>query len=544
MKKPFKALTLASTVLAASIAATTASAAIIPAGTQLADVQELVRGNGAEPASLDPQKVEGSPGNKVVKDLFEGLINQDAEGNVIPGQAESWTISEDNREFIFKIRKDAKWSNGDPVTAHDFVYGFQRAVDPATASRYSWYMEVPTIINASEIVAGKKPVDTLGVKALDDHTFQVNLEKPVPYFIKMLAHYTMFPAPQKVIKEHGDNWTRAENMVSNGAYKLSSWTVNESIVLERNAQYWNNDETVINKVTFLPISGNTELSRYKAGEVDVTNGINPIPLQHFSKLQKEIPAEIKITPRLSTYYYEFNMDEKPFDDVRVRKALSYAINRDAIAKYVMKQGHTPAYTFTPNSVAGFVPPATEYSQMTQKERDQKARELLEDAGFNKNNPLKVSLLYNTDEAHKQIAIAVSQMWKPLGVQVTLENQEWKTFLDTKNQGDYQVARAGWAGDYNEASTFLDLMTSGHGQNDANFASPEYDALMQKSRVVTSDEERSALYKRAEEILADEVPLAPVVQYVTSRLVKTYVGGYPMKNVEDNVYTRDLYIIKQ
>ncbi|WP_422139415.1 peptide ABC transporter substrate-binding protein [Endozoicomonas sp. ALC020] len=547
MKKPFKALKLAgipALTLAASImAASSANAAIVPAGTQLAQVQELVRGNGAEPASLDPQKVEGSPGNKVVKDLFEGLVNQDAEGNVIPGQAESWSISDDNKVFTFKIRDTAKWSNGDTVTAHDFVFGFRRAVDPVTASRYSWYMEIPTIVNASEIIKGEQPVESLGVKALDDKTFQVTLEKPVPYFIKMLAHYTMFPAPEKVIKKYGNNWTKPENIVSNGAYKMEKWVVNERITLSRNAQYWNNEQTVIDKVTFLPVSGNIELTRYKAGEIDFTNGITPIPVQHFASLQKSIPDEIKITPRLSTYYYEFNEKVKPFDDARVRKALSYAINRNAIAKYVMKQGETPAYTFTPKSVAGFIPPEIDYSKMTQAERDKEAKRLLTEAGFGPDNPLEFDLLYNTDEAHKQIAIAISQMWKPLGVEVTLENQEWKTFLDSKDEGKFQVARAGWAGDYNEASTFLDLKTSTHGQNDGKFNSREYDALMEKSRTVTTDEERAELYRKAEEILAEDMPLAPIVEYTTSRLVKPYVGGYPMSNVEDNVYTRDLYIRK-
>ncbi|WP_252177727.1 peptide ABC transporter substrate-binding protein [Endozoicomonas sp. 4G] len=399
------------------------------------------------------------------------------------------------------------------------------------------------IQDASAIIKGEKPVDSLGVKALDDKTFQVTLEQPVPYFIKMLAHPTTFPVPQKVVEKYGDDWTKPENMVSNGAYKMERWVVNERIKLVRNSHYWNDAKTVIDEVSFLPISGNVELTRYKAGEVDFTNGTNPIPVQHFASLKKSIPDEVKITPRLSTYYYEFNEQVKPFDDARVRKALSYAINRDAIAKHVMKQGQTPAYTLTPTSVAGFIPPEIDYSKMTQTERNAEAKRLLAEAGFGPDNPLKFDLLYNTDESHKQIAIAVSQMWKPLGVKVTLENQEWKTFLDSKSEGKFQVARAGWAGDYNEASTFLDLKTSTHGNNDGNFNSPEYDALMKKSRTVTSDKERTELYRKAEKILAEEMPLAPVIEYKTSRLVKSYVGGYPMGNVEDNIYTKDLYIEK-
>ncbi|MRI33353.1 oligopeptide ABC transporter substrate-binding protein OppA [Endozoicomonas sp. OPT23] len=544
MKKPSKALKLAgipALTLAAAIAATTASAAIVPAGTQLSDVQEITRGNGAEPASLDPQKVEGTPGSRVTRDMFEGLVTQDLEGNTIPAQAESWNVSADNKVFTFKLRKDAVWSNGEPVTAGDFVFAFQRAVDPVTASNYAWYMKIPTIINASNIIAGKAPVDSLGVKAVDDKTFQVTLEKAVPYFIKMLAHQTTFPVPKKVVEKFGADWTKAENIVSNGAFVMDKWVVNERIVLKRNTKYWNDKETVLDQVTFLPIASQTaELNRYKAGELDLTNEISS---KHFVSLQKEIPGEIKITPQLGTYYYEFNTQVKPFDDVRVRKALSYAINRDAITKSITKKGELPAYAFTPEAVAGFTPPATDYSLMTQKERNKKAKELLEAAGYNKSNPLKLNLLYNTSESHKDVAVAVSYMWKSLGVQTTLENQEWKTFLDTKNEGKFEVSRAGWIGDYNEPSTMLDLKTTGHGNNDGKWYNKRYDQIMAESRLVSSDEKRVALYEEAEKILAEEMPIAPIYQYVTHRMVKPWVGGYTTKNVEDNIYSRDLYIKK-
>ncbi|WP_330926198.1 peptide ABC transporter substrate-binding protein [Candidatus Sororendozoicomonas aggregata] len=539
MKKLLAMLTVSA--LAAATFSVNSVAATVPPGTTLAKEQTLVRGNGTEPASLDPQKVEGVPGSNVLVDLFEGLITQDSNGNVIPGQAESWTVSDDNKLFTFKIRDTAKWSNGDPVTAHDFVYAFQRAVDPETASRYAWYMEIPTIINASAIIRGEKPVDTLGVRAVDDKTFQVKLEKPVPYFIKMLAHTTMFPVHQKTIEKYGDDWTKPGNMVSNGAYTLKEWTVNERIVLERNPNYWNDKETVINQVTYLPITSQTaELNRYKAGEVDMTS---TIPLEHYKSLKESIPEEIKTTPYLGTYYYEFNTQKPPFDDARVRKALSYAIDRNAITQYVLGQGQLPAFTMTPSSVSGFTPPDLPYSHLSQSELNAKAKKLLEEAGYSQSNPLKVTLLYNTLDSHKKIAIAISQMWKPLGVQVTLENKEWKTYLDSKDEGDFEVARGGWIGDYNEASSMLDLKTSTHGQNDGKYSSKEFDAIMAKSRTVTSDEERAELYKQAEEILAKDMPLAPIYQYVTSRLVKPEVGGYPMNNVEDNIYTRELYIKK-
>ncbi|MBY5993744.1 ABC transporter substrate-binding protein [Ferrimonas balearica] len=517
-----------------------AQGATVPEGTRLHPVQELVRGNGSEPASLDPQKVEGTTGSTITKDLFEGLVQQDADGNIIPAQATHWEVSEDNKTFTFHLREGIKWSNGDPVTAHDFVYGFRRAVDPATASRYAWYLEIATVQNASKIILGEMPPESLGAIALDERTFEVTLEKPVPYFVRMLAHQNTFPAPQKVIEEFGDQWTRPGNMVTNGAYTLEQWVVNERIVLKRSPTYWDNDGTVLDKVTYMAIvSPNTELARYKAGEVDMTL---TIPLEHYKSLKQEIPDEIRTTPYLSMYYYEFNTKVPPYDDPRVRKALSLAINREALTTYVLGQGQRPAYTFTPASVNGFEPPVVKYATWSHEQRLEEAKRLMAEAGYGPDRPLLVNLLYNTSESHKKIAIVIAQLWKPLGVRVRLENQEWKTFLDTRNQGRFEVARAGWAGDYNEASTMLDVMLSNHGQNKGKWANAEYDAVMAKSRLVADDEERAKLYTRAEEIIAEETPVIPVYESVISRLVKSYVGGYPMNNVEDTIYSKNLYII--
>ncbi|MBU1466912.1 MAG: oligopeptide ABC transporter substrate-binding protein OppA, partial [Gammaproteobacteria bacterium] len=228
---------LASAIMATSIFTLEAQAADVPAGVELAAKQELVRGGGAEPATLDPQKMEGTPASIRSKDLFEGLYNQDGDGNQVPGVAESYDVNADNTQYTFHLRKDAKWSNGDPVTAEDFVYAFTRAVDPALASPYAWFMEIPSIVNATKIIAGEAKPSTLGVKALDAHTFQVTLERPVPYFVKMTSHQTMFPVPKKVVEKWGDNWTKPEHMVSNGAYKMDEWVVNEKMVFTRNTNY-------------------------------------------------------------------------------------------------------------------------------------------------------------------------------------------------------------------------------------------------------------------------------------------------------------------
>lgn len=532
--------TMINTLLVAALfgGVNVAQAADVPAGTKLAEVQQLVKGNGSEPATLDPHKTEGTVESNILRDLFEGLVLSGPKGEVLPGVAESWE-TKDNKHYVFHLRKDAKWSNGDPVTAHDFVFAFQRAVDPKTASPYSWYLEMPTIANATDIIAGKKPADTLGVKAADDYTFEVQLEKAIPYFVSMLSHTTTYPVPKKVVEQFGDKWTQPENMVSNGAYVLKKWVVNERIELERNKNYWDNGKTVINTVVYLPIqSTNADLSRYLAGEVDLTY---TTPIERFKQLKKDYPNELKVTGLVSTYYYQFNFKHKPFDDVRVRTALSYAIDRDVIADKVMGQGQTPAYGLTPDYVDGFKPVVADWSKMTQAERDTKAKAMLKEAGFDASKPLKLELLYNTDDNHKKVAVAVASMWKKLGVQVSLVNQEWKTYLETKKQGQFEVARAGWNADYNEASSMLDLMQTTHGTNDGKYSNPEYDKLMDESRDQVDDVARNKIYAQAEAILAKDMPIAPIYQYVTPRMVKSYVGGYPA-NPLDNLYSKDMYII--
>ncbi|WP_417878693.1 ABC transporter substrate-binding protein [Vibrio sp.] len=527
--------------LAFGAASLSASAAQVPAGVKLAEKQELVKGNGAEVASIDPQKTEGVPESNVIRDLFEGLVNQDADGNVVPGVAESWE-TQDNKTFIFHLRKDAKWSNGDPVTADDFVFTFQRAVDPATASPYAWYLEMTTMKNAAQIISGKADKSTLGVKAIDANTLEVSLESAVPYFVKMMGHTTVKPVNKKVLEKWGDQWTKPEHFVSNGAYVLDSWVLNERMVLVRNKNYWDNDSTVINKVTYLPIeSQNAEMNRFLAGELDMTD---ELPNEQFKRLQKEHPEDVKVVGNLCSYYYGFNNQKPPFDDVRVRKALSYTIDRDVMTRILLGQGQKPAYFLTPEITAGFHPTMPEYGTWTQKERNEKAKQLLEEAGYNKSNPLKFNLLYNTDDNHKKNAVAIASMWKKsLGaVDVTLENQEWKTYLDTRRQGNFDVTRAGWCGDYNEASAFLSLMQSNNSSNDPRYHSKEYDAVMEKALNSTSDEERADLYAEAEKLLARDMPIAPIYQYVKARLVSPLVGGFPQNNAEDKIYTKDLYKI--
>ncbi|PMO43847.1 oligopeptide ABC transporter substrate-binding protein OppA [Vibrio splendidus] len=528
--------------LAVAATSTLSIAAEVPAGTELAKVQELVRGNGTEVATIDPHKSQGVPESHVIRDLLEGLVNQDGEGNTIPGVAESWETT-DNKTFTFHLRKDAKWSNGDPVTAEDFVYSWQRAVDPATASPYAWYMEYTKMVNAKDIVAGKKDKSELGVKAVDANTLVVELDTAVPYFVMMMGHTTMKPVHQATVEKFGDQWTKPGNFVGNGAFAVDKWVVNERLVLKRNDQYWNNDKTVLNKVTFLPIENQVaEMNRFLSGEIDFTN---ELPTEHFKRLKKEYAEDVSVAGNLCTYYYIFNTKKAPFDDVRVRKAISYAIDRNIVSDAILAQGQKPAYFLTPEITAGFNPELPAYGKMSQKERNEEAARLLEEAGYGKDNSLNFNLLYNTSENHKKIAVALGSMWKKtLGLKVTLENQEWKTYLSSKDSGDFEVARAGWCGDYNEASSFLTLMKSNNTTGGVHYDSAEYDQIIDKALNSTSAEEREALYLEAEALMAKDMPIAPIYQYVKSRLLNPHVGGFPTNNAEDKIFSKDLYIKAQ
>lgn len=533
---------VAAGILTALIAGNVATAAVVPAGVQLAEKQTLVRNNGSEVQSLDPHKIEGVPESNISRDLFEGLLISDVDGKPSPGVAEKW----DNKDFkvwTFHLRKDAKWSDGTPVTAQDFVYSWQRLANPNTASPYASYLQYGHIVNIDDIIAGKKPVTDLGVKAIDDHTFEVTLSEPVPYFYKLLVHSSVSPVPKAAVEKFGDKWTQPANIVTNGAYKLKDWVVNERIVLERNTNYWDNAKTVINQVTYLPISSEvTDVNRYRSGEIDMT--YNNMPIELFQKLKKEIPNEVHVDPYLCTYYYEINNQKAPFNDVRVRTALKLAMDRDIIVNKVKNQGDLPAYSFTPPYTDGAKLVEPEWFKWSQEKRNEEAKKLLAEAGYTAEKPLTFDLLYNTSDLHKKLAIAAASIWKKnLGANVKLENQEWKTFLDTRHQGNYDVSRAGWCADYNEPTSFLNMVLSDSSNNTVHYKSPAFDKLIADTLKVTDEAQRSELYSKAEQQLDKDSAIVPVYYYVNARLVKPWVGGYTGKDPMDNIHVKDLYIIK-
>lgn len=522
-------------------------AAKVPDGTPLADKQHIVINNGAEPSSFDPHKTDGVPEAQISYQLLEGLVTKDSDGNEQAGMAISWESSADFKQWTFKLRPDAKWSNGEPVTAHDFVFSWQRLATPATASPYASYLDYLKVENAQDVIEGKKQPSELGVKALDDLTFQVTLSESVPYLVGMTTHQSMLPVSKSVVEKYGDAWVKVENYVGNGAYKLVKHVINEKIEFERNPLYWNDKESVIDKATFLAIpSTNTDVQRYRAGEIDVTNyGLSP---EIFPKLKAEIPDELFVVKTLSTYLYEINNQKKPFDDVRVRKALNLSLDRTIITDKVLGQGQTPTYVFTPPYIdEGDQIQQPAYSTLPMAERNAQAIKLLEEAGFSKANPLKFTILYNTNENHKKVAIAAASIWKTNTkglIDVKLENQEWKTFLDTRRQGKYDVSRAGWAADYNQATTFINYFLSNSSNNTAFYKSQAYDVAVAESYQAKDATGRATAYAKAEAILAEDAAIVPVYNYVNTRLVKPYVKGYSGKDPQDDILLKNLYLIKQ
>ncbi|WAG08246.1 peptide ABC transporter substrate-binding protein [Aeromonas jandaei] len=519
-------------------------AAEVPAGTRLLppEQQTFVTNISTEPTTIDPQLVEETAGSAIVNDLFEGLYMLDASGKTQPAGALSYELDSTGTVYTFKLRPEAKWSNGEPVTAADYVYGWQRAANPKTASNYAWFIELMGIANASEVIQGKKSPDALGVKALDEHTLQVTLKKPVPFFLKTLALYTTFPAPKATIEKYGKEWVKPGNIVSNGAFVLKEWTPNERLTAERNPHYWDNRHTVLNKVIYLEVVSETSAyNRYRTGELHYTT----YPLEQYKQLKSQSPEELVSVPTLASYYYVFNTQRKPFDNPKVRKALSLAIDRETITDKILGQGQIAAYSFTPPIVDGFELKKPASQLQSKEERIKQAKALLTEAGYGPDKPLTVDILYNTNESHRKIALAISSMWKHnLGVTATLNNMEWKTMVSALNEGDFGVSRYGWNGDYNDASTFLDIMTSSSSANSGKWFNKEYDALLAKAHDSLDPAERNTLYQQAEALIDADAPIAPIYFSVKSRLLKPFVKGYPHLNPQDVVYSKELYLVAQ
>jgi ABC-type oligopeptide transport system substrate-binding subunit len=495
--------------------------------------------NLSEPESLHPHKTQFQQEMNITRNLFEGLVVLDPKGNVAPGVAESWSVSEDGLSYRFKLRANAKWSNGDPVTAGDFVFSFRRVEDPRTVAREAEALY--PIKNAEEINTGKLDVTALGVAAPDERTVEITLKTPTPYFLQLLVMEQAMPVHEKTVRL-GEDWVRPGRMVSNGAYMLEDWKPSSHIRLVKNPNYWNASKVAIDAVVFDPTENlATLLKRYRAGEFDII--INGVPNDQLGWLKQNMPKELHIAPIAWVTFYVFNTPKPPFNDQRVRQALAMAINREVLVEKVTRGGELPAYGFVPDGIANYISQKVSWAKMNQADRDAAAIKLMNEAGYGPRKPLNVRLTYSTSENRKQIAIAIAAMWKKLGVNVELVNFENKVHVANMRQGNFEVGQGAWSADYNDAQNFLFLFqTSTKSQNFPRFFNPDYDHLMDAASVTGDQRNRAKLLAQAEQVLLRELPVLPIYFDVVKNLVSTRVKGWEA-NLPNIAYVKNLSLEK-
>ncbi|WP_438351634.1 peptide ABC transporter substrate-binding protein [Paenibacillus sp. FA6] len=485
----------------------------------------------AEPPTFDPGQAQDSQANTALKLMYEGLVRMDESGKEIPAAAESWEISPDGLQYKFNLRKDAVWSNGDPVTANDFVFAWQRVLDPATAPAPPYAYQLGYIKNANAYNAEEiTDFSQVGIKAADEYTLEVTLEDPTPYFLGLTSFYTYYPVHSSVKDDIA--WaTDVKSMITNGAYTLSNWTAGQKLVFTKNDKYWDNASIKLSKIeASLVDSGASELSSYKSGQLDYAGAPNgEIPSDAIPTVKKELPNEFDIKGIASTYYYEFNVTEKPFDNAKIRKAFAMAISRQDIVDKVTLGGQIPAFGFVPPGIKGKEDEfRNEYKDDFFQENMEEAKKLLAEGMSEEGYTTlpEVTLIYNSSESHKKIALAVADMWsKNLGIDVKTENLEWGVFLDTRQNLNYQVARSGWSPDYNDPMSFIDLWKTGSGNNDTGFSNAEYDQLVKDALASQDNNVRMESMAKAEKILIeDEQVLMPIYYYTNVSLTKEKVKG--------------------
>ena len=496
----------------------------------------LLVGNGTEPKTLDPQLATGVPENKIIQALIEGLVSYHPTDStqVSPGVAESWESNDDYTVWTFNLRDNARWTNGDPVRAQDFVYSWERILTPALGGEYAQLLYV--IKGAEAFHTGQTDqFDSVGVRAIDDKTLEVTLEGPTPFFPNMLQHYAFYPVNPTAVEAGGgmtnrqSGWSTLENYVGNGPFVLSKWDTNQLVEVVPNPDYWDADAVKLKGIRFYPIeNAKTEETAYKGGRLHITS---TVPSEKIPSLKKSMGDQLRIEPYLGTYFYRINVTRKPFDDVRVRRALNLAIDRKLLTDRVLQGGQIPATGFTPPGIEGFqTADAVGFDPA-------EAKRLLAEAGYRDGRGFpSTEILINTSEAHRKIAEAIQQMWKEnLGIDVGIYNQEWKVYLDSQSKLDYDMSRSGWIADYVHPMTFLEIFTSGNGNNDTGWASDEYDRLIGEARVATTEESRLSLLSQAEAIFMKDVPVIPIYWYTRVYLIDPRVKGWSPTLLDNRPY---------
>ncbi|MCL6634567.1 MAG: peptide ABC transporter substrate-binding protein [Peptococcaceae bacterium] len=481
--------------------------------------EQLIRYNVcAEPKTLDPAKATGVPEGTIMLQLFDGLTRYDARQEIRPAIAESWEISPDGLTYTFKLR-DAKWSNGEPVRAQDFVYSWLRTLAPETASEYAYQLFY--IKGAEDYNSGRGKKEDVAVKALDDRTLQVVLQAPAPQFLGLTAFWALYPVYEKNVQGNNKWFAEPSQYVSNGPFKMAGWEHNQKIVLEKNPLYWDAARVRLDRLEiYLIESLDTGFNMFKTGQLDFQNDV---PVQELAALKGS--KELQIAPDASVYFYRFNVTRRPFDDPRVRKALAMAIDRRQLVENVTRAGEKPAFAFVPSGFRDA--DGKDFRQNGGdlfKEDPAEARKLLAEAGYPDGRGFpRVTLMYNTNENHQKIAEAVQQMWKKnLGIDVALQNVEWQVYLDRQKELDFNMARAGWSPDYLDPMTFADLFVTSGGNNNTGWSNADYDKLIRKANSTGDQETRMEALHKAEKILMDEMPVLPVYFYTHPILIKEYL----------------------
>ncbi|MEE3046987.1 MAG: peptide ABC transporter substrate-binding protein [Pseudomonadota bacterium] len=502
-----------------------------------AQAEKILRiGNDGEPQSMDPHFISTIQTSRISDDMSLGLLTYGPDGQPVAGAAESWTVSEDGMTYTFKIR-DHNWSDGTPVTAQDFIAGWERLLDPELGAEYASLLY---IIEGAEAVNTGKEGAKLGVKAIDDHTLEVKLTAPAPYFLAQLTHQTAFAIPRHVVEKYGKDWVKPEHIVVNGPYKLVEWLPNVHTKLVKNEEFYDAANVPIDEVIYYTYEDRTAMqNRFRADELDVARDIAS---EQISWLRDNLADSLRIAPYAGIYYYSIRTDKDKFKDVRVRKALSLAINREAITDAVLKTGELPAYSFVPPGTGNYTEPAyVSWKDMPYAEKLAEAKKLMAEAGYGPDNPLKFTLRYNTSENHKRIAIAAQNMWKQIGVEAELFNSEGKIHYADLKVGDFEVARAGWIADYNDAQNFLFLAEERTGPlNYSAFDNPRYNELMLAAEKEGDLKKRSDLMHQAEAIMMEAQPYIPIYYYVSKQLVSPKIKGW-IDNAPDRHLTRWLDI---
>lgn len=489
------------------------------------DAKTFNRGNSTEPDTLDPQKSQGSYENNIVGDMFMGLMTEDVAARPTFGAAESMVESDDGLTYTFKIR-DHTWSDGVPVTAHDFVFSFQRILDPKTAAPYASL--VYPIVNAEKVNGGKLPVSALGVRAIDDRTLEMKFEFQVPYLRQLLTHYTCMPVPKHVVEKHGDQWLQPQNIATNGAYILKEWVPNDHITSVKNPRFYDARNVHVETVNYYPVSDYAAaLKRFRAGEFDTNWGV---PSSEIAWLRANLPGALHVVPYVGVSYIVFNVTRPPFNDLRVRQAVNLAIDREIIANRVMHAGEEPAYALVPPGIPNYPDKAAfGFKKMPMQDRVAKAKALLAQAGYGPTNPLNFTYSFQGTSDARLIAVALQSMWAGAGMDVTLVSAETAVHYNQLRRQHFQAAWAGWSADYLDAKDFLFLaQTSSKDMNNGCYSNPKFDSLVDQADNTRDPAKRGEVLQQAEQIMLDDAALAPVIfnvsRNIVSRQVKNWVDN--------------------